>query len=101
MVEPTPASIANLERALQVVSHFSIPFSIVINKSGISEKYENEISIKFKEKLVATIPYDEEIPHLLANGIPPINGKGKAARALKEMVKKMENSILSGRFNEI
>lgn len=87
IVEPTPASISNLERVLEVVRHFNIPYSVVMNKAGISEKYEKQISELFGEKLIATIPYDEEIPHMLADGIPPVCGKGKGAKALKESVK--------------
>lgn len=94
VVEPTPASIANLERALEVVDHFKIPFSVVMNKQGISEKYEKMIVEKFKDKLIASIPYDEEIPHLLAEGIPPIKGNGEAAKSLKKLVKKVEAYVL-------
>ncbi|MCI0503414.1 ATP-binding protein [Candidatus Micrarchaeota archaeon] len=89
IVEPTPASIANLERALEVVRHFSIPYSIVMNKQGISEKYEKEIIQRFGGLLAARIPYDENVPRMLASGTPPSLGKGPAARELKKMAKKL------------
>ncbi len=97
VVEPTPASIANLERALEVVKHFNIPFSVIMNKSGLSKKYEKEINRKFGNAIIATIPYDEELPHLLARGVPPVKGNGKAAVALKELVKKVELEIIGGK----
>lgn len=93
VVEPTPASIANLERALKVVEHFNIPFSIIMNKVGISEKYEKKIKEMFGNRFAAEIPYDEEIPHLLAEGIPPLNGKGKAAQSLRELGVTVEEKV--------
>jgi MinD superfamily P-loop ATPase len=95
IVEPTPASIANLERALKVVDHFRIPFSVIMNKVGISENYEERIRGMFGERLAGEVPYDEEIPHLLAEGIPPVKGKGEAARKLRELGTAIEEEVAS------
>ncbi|MFH1393836.1 MAG: ATP-binding protein [Candidatus Micrarchaeota archaeon] len=93
VVEPTPASIANLERALEVVRHFSIPFSVVINKAGISEIYEKKIKECYGDKVIALIPYDEEVPRLLAQAIPPIRGNGKGAEGFKKAVEAVEKAM--------
>ena len=93
IVEPTPASIANLERALEVVKHFNIPYSVVINKVGVSKEYERIIRKKFGNKVIAEIPYDEEVPYLLAEGISPILGKGGGAKSFKKSVKAVERVI--------
>ncbi|MFH1285964.1 MAG: ATP-binding protein [Candidatus Micrarchaeota archaeon] len=87
VIEPTPASIINLERALEVAKHFKIPYGVVLNKEGISGKYEGRIRRKFGKKLLASIPYDKEISILLAKGIPPAEGKGEGAKALRELGK--------------
>lgn len=93
IVEPTPTGLANLRRALEVAEHFKIPYSIIMNKEGISKKYEKMIAKRFGKKLIARIPYDEEIPHLLAKGIPPILGNGAAAKSIKELCKKIDALI--------
>ena len=93
IVEPTPASIANLERALEVVKHFNIPYSIVINKKGISGLHEKIIRKKFGKTVIAEIPYDEEIPGLLARGIAPIKGRGDGAKYLKKAVGNIEKLV--------
>jgi MinD superfamily P-loop ATPase len=85
IVEPTPTSITALERALKVVAHFNIPFSIAVNKAGISRKNEQRIEKKFGKNIIARIPYDDEIPRLLAKGIPPLLGKGRGASGFKEL----------------
>jgi MinD superfamily P-loop ATPase len=93
VVEPTPASISSMGRALEVVSHFSIPYSIVLNKSGISKENEERIRREFGESIIGEIPYDEELPKLLARKIPPIRGSGSAARALRQISENVEKTI--------
>ncbi len=85
VVEPTPASISSVKRALEVVKHFAIPYSIVINKVGLSKENEDRIRKELGEIIIGEIPYDEELPKLLAGKIPPIRGKGKSADALNNI----------------
>lgn len=94
VVEPTPASMANLERALDVVRHFKVPYSVVLNKEGLSKEHEDAIRMRYGDRLIASIPYDEEVPRLLAKGIPPIEGTGDASKALRQMAVCIEGSIL-------
>ena len=93
VVEPTPASISSLKRAIEVVKHFAIPYSLVINKVGLSKENEDRIRKELGESLLGEIPYDEELPKLLANKIPPIKGEGKSADALKNISGNVEKII--------
>ncbi len=93
VVEPTMTSMVNMERALEVVRHFNIPFSVVLNKAGISEKYERKIEGMFGKRLIARIPYDEEVPRLLARAIPPIHGKGKGAEGFRKASQAVEKML--------
>ncbi len=93
IVEPTKASMANMQRALDVVRHFNIPYSVVLNKAGISEKYEKKIKDEFGDRLIGAIPYDDEVPRLLADGVPPIRGKGKGAEGFKKAVEAVKGVI--------
>jgi MinD superfamily P-loop ATPase len=93
VVEPTPASIANLERALEVVEHFNIPYSIVMNKVGISDSYEKVIRESFGDRIIGEIPYDEETPRLLAEGIPPVEGQGRAAESLRGLCQAVKGLV--------
>lgn len=85
VLEPTPAGMKNLERALEMVEYFRIPYSIVMNKFGISEENERKAVRRFEGKIIARIPYDEEVPRLLAEGIPPVLGRGKAAKSFRKL----------------
>ncbi len=93
VAEPTPASISSMKRALEVVLHFSIPYSIVINKVGISEENEERIREEFPENIIGEIPYDEELPKLLAQKVPPIRGAGPSALALKQVSENVEKAM--------
>jgi MinD superfamily P-loop ATPase len=93
VLEPTPAGMANLERALQVLEHFGIQYSVVMNKVGISRENERKAVRKFGKKLIAKIPYDEGIPRLLANGVPPVLGEGKAAESFRRLAGKVKAII--------
>ena len=96
IVEPTLPAMKNLERALEVVKHFRIPFSVVMNKEGISKKHEKMIAKKFGKRLISRIPYDEEVCRLLAHGLPPIRGKGKGAAAFKNAAEEIKTAIREG-----
>jgi MinD superfamily P-loop ATPase len=85
VVEPTPASIGALKKAIKMLDHFSIPYYLVINKDGISNYYASKIENEFSEKVIARIPYDEEIPRLLAAGKLPYLEEGSAPDALRVM----------------
>jgi len=93
VLEPTPAGMKNLERALEMVEYFKIPYCIVMNKVGISRENERKAVRRFGRKIAARIPYDEEIPQLLAEGIPPVLGKGEAARSFRKLAEKMESLL--------
>lgn len=85
VVEPTPASISSVKRALEVVKHFAIPYSVVINKMSLSKENEERIRKELGENIIGEIPYDKELPKLLANKIPPIKGKGDSADSLRRI----------------
>ena len=70
IVEPTPSSISDLERMLKTASHFKIPYWIILNKAGLSGENEDKIRKKWQGKIIAEVPYNSEVPRLLALGKP-------------------------------
>jgi len=96
IVEPTPSSISDLERVLRTVSHFKVPFGIVINKVGLSKENEAEIRETWPGKILAEIPYNPEIPRLLAKGRPLIYANPQISSKIREL----SVEILGGNENE-
>ena len=68
--EPTPSSISDLKRVFEIVDHFNIESSIVINNSDYSQEYKEEIIRFAKEnniKVIGEIPNDKQFINALVN----------------------------------
>lgn len=62
IAEPTPAGFTDLKRALKIVEHFKIPYSIIINKWDINPNQTakiEEYAKTHKIKILGKIPYDK------------------------------------------
>lgn len=70
ITEPTPAALNDLQRALQVVEHFRIPYGLVINKWDLNKSFSTKIE-KFAKKhkipILGKIPYDKQFVNALVN----------------------------------
>ena len=75
VVEPTPASLFDMKRALAIVEHFDINKGIIINKFDINKKYCKEIE-EFartqKIKIIGRLPYDKNFVKALVEMKPVI-----------------------------
>ncbi|MFP3949927.1 MAG: ATP-binding protein [Candidatus Micrarchaeia archaeon] len=63
VTEPTPSAFSDLERALDVVEHFKIPFGIVINKSTLDSEFSGKMKEKAEERgaeVIGEFPYDKK-----------------------------------------
>jgi MinD superfamily P-loop ATPase len=91
VVEPTQSSISDLERAVETAEHFNIPYGVVVNKAGISAENEKRIRNMWGGKIMAELPYDTEVPKLLARKLPPIYAKSEISKKLKDLSKAVED----------
>lgn len=63
VTEPTPSAFSDLERALEVVKHFKIPYGIVINKSTLDSEFSGkmkEIAGERGAEIIGEFPYDKK-----------------------------------------
>lgn len=70
ITEPTPSALNDLQRALQVVEHFRIPYGLVINKYDINPDFTKKIedfANKNNIKILGKIPYDKSFVDALVN----------------------------------
>lgn len=61
ITEPTPSGFSDMKRVLTVVSHFKIPYGVVINKWDINPAESRRIEKWSKDRLLGRIAYDKEI----------------------------------------
>lgn len=85
VTEPFPSAFSDLKRVLQVVSHFKIPWGLVINKWDINPGLSNEIERWSKEKLIGKISYDKEIFKAISNLTPILETNLKVRKEIKQI----------------
>jgi len=75
VTEPTPSGFSDLKRALKMIAHFGIPYSLVINKCDINLEIAGKIGHFAEEHqipVLAQIPYDRSFVLALVNMTPII-----------------------------
>lgn len=73
VTEPSPAGFSDMKKAIQVVSHFKIPCSIIINKFNLNKDYTAQITDYAKEnnlKILSMIGFDQKFAKALTAMIP-------------------------------
>ena len=70
ITEPSPAALNDLQRVLQVVERFRIPYGIIINKYDLNKKFSKKIenfANKYKIPVLEKIPYDKRFVEALVS----------------------------------
>jgi len=87
VTEPTPSGFTDLKRVLEVVSHFKIPWALVVNKWDINKKLSSKIERWAGKKFLGRISYDKEIFKAIANLKPILETNLKVKNEIKEIFK--------------
>jgi len=93
VTEPTLSGLADLKRVLQVVNHFGVPWSFVINKWDINPFLSKKIEKTFKNKLLGRISYDKKIFESISNLIPIMETDLMAKIEIKNIYNKLKNNF--------
>lgn len=70
VTEPTPFGLHDLKLMIDVLRENSIPFGVVVNRSGIGDKKLYEYCEKEKIPILLEIPFKRRIAELYSRGIP-------------------------------
>lgn len=89
LTEPTPASLSDLRRILELVQHFKIPYGVAINKWDINKELAAEIEKWAEENFLGKISYDKKIFEAVSNLIPILETGLKAAQEIKNIFKRL------------
>ena len=98
ITEPTPSGLHDLERAIEVVQQFKIPFGIVINKFDLKSPFQDEFKHYIDDtdySILGRIPFDLEIPKAMsyAKTVVDYAPYSKASLAIKEIYKKLKEVL--------
>ncbi|MBD3310023.1 P-loop NTPase [Candidatus Woesearchaeota archaeon] len=93
VTEPTPSALSDLKRALQVVSHFSIPAGIVINKHDINPGLTAEIERFARKKgmdILGKLPFDRKFVEAVVSMVPVVEYDKKFLKIFSEILHNLE-----------
>lgn len=94
VTEPTVAGRHDLERILDLLSHFKVPAVVCINKSDLDEERSLEIARYCSSRgveVVGEIPFDEDVPRTLAQG--QALSRGQAAGEVRRVWERVRSLI--------
>jgi len=97
VTEPTMSGLHDLERILDVTSHFGIGSVVCINKYDINEENSGRITEFCRQRgieVVGNIPYDPVVTEAMVAGKPVVEfSEGKVSEAIKEVWRSIKCSI--------
>jgi MinD superfamily P-loop ATPase len=82
VTEPTPSGEHDLERVLELLDHFRVPATVLINKHDLSPEFTARIEALAKRagtQVVGKLPFSPEVPRALARGELPLAVEAVAA----------------------
>lgn len=93
ITEPTPSGFSDLKRVLEVVNHFGVDYSIVINKWDINKEMSRKIEKFAGWRLIGKISFDKGIFKAVSELKPIMETDLKVVEEIKGIHKKLKNVI--------
>ena len=98
ITEPTPSGLHDLERAIEMVNQFGIPFGIVINKADLKSASQDKLNEFIKNsnyKILGRINFDLSIPESMSYAEPVVDyaPESEASQAIKKIYKKLKYNL--------
>lgn len=100
VTEPSLSGMHDLERILEVVTHFNIPAFLVVNKFDLNEEITSQVEKFAAEKgleVIGRIPYDPAVPQRMIKGKSVVEDQnspaGEAMRKIYDCFQKKLESL--------
>src|SRR6056297_228665 len=97
VTEPTVSGIHDMERMMEVIKHFKIPFSVVINRYDMNEEKSKEIEEFCNQKNISVlgkIAFDKAVNRANSNEMPVVECEdSKAAEAIRGIFQELTREM--------
>ncbi|KKM09530.1 (4Fe-4S)-binding protein [Clostridiales bacterium PH28_bin88] len=97
ITEPTVAGKHDLQRVLQLTSHFNVRAMVCINKYDLDEEKSREIEqycLDAGIEVAGKIPFDEAVTQAIVQGVPPVeHTRGAGAKAIETLWARVQQSL--------
>jgi len=103
VTEPTVSGRHDLERVIQVVRQFRLPYAVCVNKADLSPGMTAEIraQVAGEAEFVTTVDYDPAVTHAQVAGTDVIEYGGRAATQIEELWKAVSGVLLAAPKGEV
>jgi MinD superfamily P-loop ATPase len=98
ITEPTPSGLHDLNRAIDLINQFKIPFGIIVNKCDLDSPFQKKFK-KFIKKtgynVLGKIPFDLSIPNSISFAKPLVEflPNSKSSIAIKSIYDNLKNLL--------
>ncbi len=93
VTEPTPAALSDLNRSLQIVEYFGIPYGLIINKYDLNKKFSKKLenlANKAKIPILSKIPYDKDFIKAIVKMKPIVEYNKKYRKTFIDIIRKIK-----------
>lgn len=94
VTEPTPFGMNDLKLAVETTRKLSLPFGVVINRSGLGDDRTEEYCHDENIPVLASIPFSREISEIYAQGLPLIDHIPAQAELFMELADRVTEEVL-------
>jgi len=73
VTEPSASGLHDLKRVRQLLGHFQIPASLIVNRCDINPETTESLrrwGVEERVPLLAALPFDEAVPRAVRAGVP-------------------------------
>jgi MinD superfamily P-loop ATPase len=93
VTEPTPSAFSDLQKILNVVNHFKIPYHLIINKWDMNLEFSQSIEDKFINKILGKISYDQNIFKAISSLTPIMETNLKAKKEIMQFFNRLIRTL--------
>jgi len=94
VTEPTPSAFSDLERILEIVDHFKVPYGIVVNKWDVNPSVSEKIISWSGDRFLGRISYDREVVNSIVALKPVLASKSKVKSEIISVYEKIRDLLL-------
>ena len=100
VTEPTVSGRHDLDRVLQVVARFRLPFGVLVNKADLNPDMARTIAAEARDRgalFVQTVDYDPSVTLAQVAGTDVVTYGGKAAAVIGSLWRDVEHALTASR----
>ena len=94
VTEPTPSAFSDLERILEIVDHFKVPYGVVVNKWDVNPPVSEKIISWSGDRFLGRISYDREVVNSIVALRPVLASESKVKNEIISVYEKIRNLLL-------